>query len=40
MHGLNFNIHTRTHLLRAVQESIAFELCCGVGVFQRTKDKK
>ena len=34
IHGLNFNIHTRAHLLRAVQEGIAFSFAYGMEVMQ------
>ena len=30
IHGLNFNLHTRAHLLRAAQEGIAFSMMYGM----------
>ncbi len=35
VHGLNFNIHNRTHLLRAAQEGIIFALNYGVGIMHQ-----
>jgi xylulokinase len=35
IHGLNFNIHNRAHLLRAAQEGIVFALNYGVGIMRR-----
>ena len=35
IHGLNFNIHNRTHLLRAAQEGIVFALNYGVGIMRK-----
>ena len=32
--GVNFNIHTRAHLLRAAQEGIVFAFCKGIGIMQ------
>ena len=32
VHGLNFNVHDRTHLLRAAQEGIVFALRHGMGI--------
>ncbi len=34
--GLRFNLHTRPHLLRAVQEGVAFALARGVGIMRDT----
>jgi xylulokinase len=34
VHGLNFNVHTRNHLLRAVQEGVVFGLAHGVGIMR------
>jgi len=34
IHGLNFNIHTRAHLLRAGQEGIVFALAYGVEIMR------
>lgn len=34
VHGLNFNIHTRAHLLRAAQEGIVFALNRGLGIMR------
>jgi xylulokinase len=36
IHGLNFNIHTRAHLLRAAQEGIVFALAYGLGIMRKT----
>jgi xylulokinase len=35
IHGLNFNIHNRAHLLRAAQEGIVFALNYGVGIMRK-----
>ncbi|MDD5063496.1 MAG: FGGY family carbohydrate kinase [Phycisphaerae bacterium] len=35
IHGLNFNLHSRAHLLRAAQEGIVFALNYGVGIMRR-----
>ncbi|MBQ8050605.1 MAG: carbohydrate kinase [Bacteroidaceae bacterium] len=34
LHGLNFNVHTQAHLLRASQEGIAFAFAYGMEVMQ------
>lgn len=34
MHGINFNIHTRAHLLRAAQEGIAFAFMYGIEIME------
>ncbi len=34
-HGLNFNKHTRAHLVRAAQEGIVFSFCYGMEVMQQ-----
>ncbi len=36
IHGLNFNIHNRAHLLRAAQEGIVFALNYGLGIMCQT----
>jgi xylulokinase len=36
IHGLNFNIHKRAHLLRAAQEGIVFALNYGLRIMQQT----
>ena len=36
IHGLNFNIHNRSHLLRAAQEGIVFALNYGLEIMQNT----
>ncbi len=36
IHGLNFNIHKRAHLLRAAQEGIVFALNYGLGIMRQT----
>jgi len=36
VHGLNFNIHTRAHLLRAAQEGIIFALNFGLDIMRQT----
>jgi xylulokinase len=35
VHGLNFNIHSRAHLLRAAQEGIVFALNYGLGIMRQ-----
>jgi xylulokinase len=35
IHGLNFNIHNKAHLLRAAQEGIVFALNYGVGIMRK-----
>lgn len=35
LHGLNFNVHTRAHLLRAGQEGIAYALGYGLAVMRQ-----
>ncbi|MDO4931266.1 MAG: FGGY family carbohydrate kinase [Prevotellaceae bacterium] len=35
MHGINFNIHTKAHLLRAAQEGIAFSFAYGMEIMQQ-----
>ena len=35
IHGLNFNNHSRAHLLRAAQEGIVFAFCYGMEVMQQ-----
>jgi len=35
IHGLNFNIHNRSHLLRAAQEGIVFALNYGLEIMQK-----
>jgi xylulokinase len=35
IHGLNFNLHNKAHLLRAAQEGIVFALNYGVGIMRR-----
>ncbi len=35
IHGLNFNLHSRAHLLRAAQEGIVFALNYGVGIMRK-----
>ena len=35
IHGLNFNVHNRAHLLRAAQEGIVFAFCYGMEVMQQ-----
>ncbi len=35
IHGLNFNIHSRAHLLRAAQEGIVFSFCYGMEIMQQ-----
>jgi len=36
IHNLNFNVHDRTHLLRAAQEGIVFALNYGLGIMRQT----
>ena len=33
-HNLNFNIHTKAHIFRAIQEGIAFAFCYGIKIMQ------
>lgn len=35
IHGINFNLHTKAHLLRAAQESIAFSFAYGIEIMQQ-----
>jgi xylulokinase len=35
IHGLNFNLHNKAHLLRAAQEGIVFALNYGVGIMRQ-----
>ncbi|MBO7139597.1 MAG: carbohydrate kinase [Prevotella sp.] len=35
IHGLNFNRHTVSHLIRASQEGIAFSFCYGIEIMQQ-----
>jgi xylulokinase len=35
IHGLNFNIHNRAHLLRAAQEGIAFSFKYGIEIMEQ-----
>jgi xylulokinase len=35
IHGLNFNLHNKAHLLRVAQEGIVFALNYGVGIMRR-----
>lgn len=35
IHGLNFNIHTRAHMLRAAQEGIAFSFMYGMEIMKQ-----
>ncbi len=35
IHGLNFNLHNKAHLLRAAQEGIVFALNYGVGIMRK-----
>lgn len=35
IHGLSFNTHGKAHLLRAVQESIAYSFCYGVDIMRQ-----
>jgi xylulokinase len=35
IHGLNFNTHSRAHLLRAAQEGIVFALNYGLGIMRQ-----
>ncbi len=34
IHGINFNIHTKSHLLRAAQEGIAFSFAYGIEIMK------
>lgn len=34
IHGINFNKHTRAHLMRAAQEGVAFSFCYGMEIMQ------
>ena len=34
MHGINFNIHTRSHVLRAAQEGIVFSFIYGMKIME------
>ena len=35
IHGMNFNIHNRAHLIRAAQEGIVFAFCYGMEIMQQ-----
>ena len=35
IHGINFNIHTKAHLLRAAQEGIAFSFAYGIDIMKQ-----
>lgn len=35
MHGINFNIHTRAHIIRAAQEGIAFSFAYGIEIMRQ-----
>ena len=35
IHGINFNIHTKAHMLRAAQEGIAFSFAYGMEIMQK-----
>lgn len=35
IHGINFNIHTKAHILRAAQEGIAFSFAYGMEIMQQ-----
>ena len=35
IHGLNFNTHTKAHLVRAAQEGIVFSFCYGMEIMQQ-----
>lgn len=35
IHGINFNIHTKSHILRAAQEGIAFSFAYGMEIMQQ-----
>ena len=35
IHGLNFNTHTKAHIMRAAQEGIVFSFCYGIEVMQQ-----
>ncbi|MGM9786794.1 MAG: xylulokinase [Candidatus Cryptobacteroides sp.] len=34
IHGLDFNIHTRSHVIRAAQEGIVFSFCKGIEIME------
>ncbi|MGN1234120.1 MAG: xylulokinase [Candidatus Cryptobacteroides sp.] len=34
VHGINFNVHSREHLMRAAQEGIVFSFCHGIGIME------
>ncbi|MGM9735647.1 MAG: xylulokinase [Candidatus Cryptobacteroides sp.] len=34
LHGINFNIHSRGHIVRAAQEGIVFSFCKGIGIME------
>ncbi len=35
VHGINFNVHTKAHMLRAAQEGIAFSFVYGIEIMQQ-----
>lgn len=35
IHGLNFNMHTKAHIMRAAQEGIVFSFCYGIEIMQQ-----
>lgn len=35
IHGLNFNTHTKAHIMRAAQEGIVFSFCYGIEIMQQ-----
>jgi xylulokinase len=35
LHGINFNIHTKAHVIRAAQEGIAFSFAYGMEIMQQ-----
>jgi xylulokinase len=35
IHGINFNIHTKAHILRAAQEGIAFSFAYGIDIMKQ-----
>jgi len=35
MHGINFNRHTKSHIIRAAQEGIVFSFCYGMEIMQQ-----
>lgn len=35
VHGINFNIHTRAHMMRAAQEGIAFSFAYGIDIMRQ-----